>query len=84
MLETFLQDHHTARDVFLTEMLVEDELDCLVRPVTVCLPAELDQHTEGDVFVCDHQYHTGCSVRPYHQRQFGVCGEIPFWCKVDI
>ena len=58
-----MQDYHTARDVFLTELLVEDELDCLVRPVRVCPPSELDQHTEGDVFVCDHQYHTGCSVR---------------------
>lgn len=58
-----MQDYHTARDVFLTELLVEDELDCLVRPVTVCPLSELDQHTEGDVFVCDHQYHTGCSVR---------------------
>lgn len=58
-----MQEHHTARDVFLTELLVEDELDCLVRPVTVCPQSELDQHTEGDVFVCDHQYHTGCAVR---------------------
>ena len=56
-----MQAHHTARDIFLTELQVKDDPGCLVRPVTVCPPAELDQHTEGDVFVCDHQYHTGCS-----------------------
>ena len=58
-----LQEHHTARDVFLTELVAEDEPDCLLRSVTVCLPSELEQHPDGDVFVCDHQYHTGCSVR---------------------
>jgi len=61
-----MQEHHTARDVFLTEMLVEDEPDCLLRPVTVCPPAELHQQEDipwRDIFVCDHQYHTGCSVR---------------------
>ncbi len=58
-----LQEHHTARDVFLTELVAEDEPDCLLRPVTVCLPSELEQHSDGDVFVCDHQYHTVCSVR---------------------
>ena len=45
-----MQEHHTVRDVFLTEMLIEDEPDCLLRPVTACPPAELDQHREKDIF----------------------------------
>ena len=45
-----MQEHHTARDVFLTEMLIEDEPDCLLRLVTVSPPAELDQHRETDIF----------------------------------
>ena len=58
------QEHHTARDVFLTELRAEEELDCLLRPVAVCAPSQLDQQPQGDVFVCDHQYHTGCAVSP--------------------
>jgi len=44
-----MQKRHTARDVLLTVTLVEDEPDCLLRPVTVCPSAELDQHREKGI-----------------------------------
>ena len=50
--------------MFLTELRAEEELDCLLRPVAVCASSELDQQPQGDVFLCDHQYHTGCAVSP--------------------
>ena len=45
-----MQEGHTAKDVLLTVTLVEDEPESLLRPATVCPPAELDQHRVKESF----------------------------------
>ncbi|CAL8469764.1 g9306 [Coccomyxa elongata] len=56
------QEHHTAREVFLTEVTDVAEVEALLRPAIVCSPSQLLDHPGDDVFVCDHMYHQGCAV----------------------
>lgn len=58
-----LQEHHSAREVFLTETTDDNDAETLLAKVTVCAPRDLTRHQDDDdVFVCDHMYHRGCSV----------------------
>ena len=52
-----LQKHHAIREVFLTDAVDNNELECLDEIVPVCAPGS--EHTyDGflDVYVCEYEY----------------------------
>ena len=59
-----LQKHHAAREVFLTEMVDNNDIGCLWKPVQVCLPAEFEKAAGDDVYLCEYEYDTQFQVKP--------------------
>lgn len=58
-----LQKHHAAREVFLTEMVDNNDIGCLWKPVQVCLPAEFEKAAGDDVYLCEYEYDTQFQVK---------------------
>ena len=61
-----LQKHHAAREVFLTEMVDNNDIGCLWKPVQVCLPAEFEKAAGDDVYLCEYEYDTQFQVKLAH------------------
>ena len=60
----WMQKHHGAREVFLTQQVDNNEMELLLRVARVCSPARIqDFDTENDVFVCEYEYDTAWQVR---------------------
>ena len=53
-----MQKHHAAREVFLTQMVDNNDVESLWRPAQVCLPDTFDRTTGDDVFICEYEYDT--------------------------
>lgn len=53
-----VQKHHAAREVFLTQMVDNNDVESLWRPAQVCLPDTFDRTTGDDVFICEYEYDT--------------------------
>ena len=53
-----VQKHHTAREVFLTELVDNNDVESLYRVAQVCLPDAFKQATGDDAFVCEYEYDT--------------------------
>ncbi len=53
-----MQKHHAAREVFLTQMVDNNDVECLWRLAQVCLPDAFCQATGDDAFVCEYEYDT--------------------------
>ena len=52
----FLQNHHAAREVFLTQMVDNNDVESLWRPAQVCLPDAFEKALGDDVFLCEYEY----------------------------
>lgn len=62
-----LQKHHGAREVFLTDTVDNNDLDCLERVVPVCLPSTAYLHdTDPDMFICEYEYDIAWKVSFAH------------------
>ena len=59
----FMQNHHAAREVFLTEMVDNNGVESLWRPAEVCLPDACEKALGDDVFICEYEYDTVWQVR---------------------
>ena len=60
-----LQKHNAAREVFLTQMVDNNDVQSLWRPAQVCLPDAFEKAEGDDVFFCEYEYHTVCRVRSH-------------------
>lgn len=62
-----LQAHHGAREVFLTDLVDNNEVECLRQTVHVCSPAALQDY-EGplEVCVCEYEYDMAWKVSCWH------------------
>ena len=58
----FLQEHHSAREVFLTEQTAQAEAGSLIRPAQVCTASQYSQAEGDDVFVCKYEYNMANQV----------------------
>ena len=54
----WLQKHHAAREVFLTQMVDNNDVESLWKPVQVCLPHQFAQAEGDDVYLCEYEYDT--------------------------
>ena len=56
----FLQGHHAAREVFLSQDTDENEAACLLRTACVCDPASFAANADAgdDVFLFEYEYDT--------------------------
>ncbi|KAL0033288.1 hypothetical protein WJX77_001908 [Trebouxia sp. C0004] len=52
------QKHHAAREVFLTQMVDNNDVESLWRLAQVCLPDAFAQATGDDVYICEYEYDT--------------------------
>ena len=52
----FLQNHHAAREVFLTQGADNNGVESLWRSVQVCLPDACEKALGDDVFICEYEY----------------------------
>ena len=57
-----MQKHHAAREVFLTQLVDNNDVESLWRVAQVCLPDAFKQATGDDAFVCEYEYDTGFEV----------------------
>ena len=53
-----MQKHHAAREVFLTQMVDNNDVESLWRPAQVCLPDAVEKAVGDDVFICEYEYDT--------------------------
>lgn len=53
-----MQKHHAAREVFLTQLVDNNDVESLWRLAQVCLPDAFAQATGDDAFVCEYEYDT--------------------------
>ena len=61
-----LQKHHGSREVFLTDTVDNNEMECLDEIVPVCLPGS--EHTfDGylDVYTCEYEYDATWQVQDF-------------------
>lgn len=54
----FMQSHHAAREVFLTQQVDNNGVESLWRPAQVCLPDACEKAPGDDVFICEYEYDT--------------------------
>ena len=54
----FMQNHHTAREVFLTQQVDNNGVESLWRPAQVCLSDAVEKALGDDVFMCEYEYDT--------------------------
>lgn len=53
-----MQKHHAAREVFLTQMVDNNDVESLWKPAQVCLLDACDKAEGDDVFICEYEYDT--------------------------
>lgn len=59
-----MQKHHAAREVFLTQLVDNNDVEVLWRPAQVCLPDACEKALGDDVFICEYEYDTVWQVCP--------------------
>ena len=59
-----MQKHHAAREVFLTQMVDNNDVESLWRHAQVCLPDAFETAVGDDVFICEYEYDTVWQVGP--------------------
>ena len=53
-----MQKHHVAREVFLTQLVDNNDVESLWKPAQVCLSDAVDRVIGDDTFVCEYEYDT--------------------------
>ena len=78
-----MQKHHAAREVFLTQVVDNNDVESLWRLAQVCLPDAFAQATGDDAFVCEYEYDTvylvcthppriACLPHAHDKQSFGL------------